>query len=101
VTIFAIEVGVALRRPPTVDEWRRVDVEAASLVEAKLIACQVAACTSVMPVEARCGHLAPQREIGTARVLCRDCDEVLPLTLREWYDAVAGPVLHSLFPDAP
>jgi hypothetical protein len=48
--IHAVTVGVALTRPPTLDEWRRVIVSASSEAEAQLVACQISACTSVMPV---------------------------------------------------
>lgn len=47
---WTVTVGVALTRPPTIDEYRRTKVWAANPIEAELIACQVAACTSVMPV---------------------------------------------------
>jgi hypothetical protein len=48
--VFHVQVGVALRRPPRTDEYRRVAVEADSWWEAQLVAAQIAACTSVMPV---------------------------------------------------
>jgi len=50
VHVYEIVVGVALERPPKVDELRKVLVVANSAVEAELIAQQIAACTSVMPV---------------------------------------------------
>lgn len=50
---FRVVVGVALRRPPTVDEYRLVVVEADSGSEAMLVAAQMAACTSVMPVSTK------------------------------------------------
>lgn len=52
--IYVVIVGVALRRPPAVHEYRKTLVAAATPTEAKLIACQIAACTSVMPVTSRC-----------------------------------------------
>lgn len=48
--IYSVDVAVALRRPPGVDEYRRVVVSAADPTEASLVAAQMAACTSVMPV---------------------------------------------------
>lgn len=48
--IFYIHVGVALKRPPAVHEYRRIAVEASGPWEAEKIATQMAACTSVMPV---------------------------------------------------
>lgn len=48
--IFYVHVGVCLERPPTVQEYRRYAVEAHCAVEAHLIATQMAACTSTMPV---------------------------------------------------
>ncbi len=48
--IFDIAVGVALQRPPRIDEFRHIKVEAGHEQEARLIACQVAAATCVMPV---------------------------------------------------
>lgn len=49
-TVFEVVVGVALARPPRVDEYRKVLVDAGDAVEATLIAAQIVACTSVMPV---------------------------------------------------
>lgn len=51
--VYEVIVGVALERPPKVDELRKVLVVANSAVEAELIAQQIAACTSVMPVCSR------------------------------------------------
>jgi hypothetical protein len=48
--VFGIEVDVALVRPPTVDETRYYVVEAPDEWEAALIAGQMAACTSIMPL---------------------------------------------------
>jgi hypothetical protein len=48
--IFNVVIGVALHRPPRIDEFRLVQVEAADRNEARLIACQIAAVDSVMPV---------------------------------------------------
>ncbi len=48
--VFEVEVGVALGRPPAIDEYRYVLVEADSWTEANLVACQIAATRSVMPV---------------------------------------------------
>lgn len=50
IVIYRVIVGVALRRPPREDEFRLTVVEADNPTEAKLIAAQIAACTSVMPV---------------------------------------------------
>lgn len=47
---YAVEVAVAHTRPPVIDEWRAYRVMATSRTEAELIAGQMAACTSVMPV---------------------------------------------------
>lgn len=49
-SVFGIEVDVALVRPPKVDEIRYCVVEAENAMEAALIAGQIAACTSVMPL---------------------------------------------------
>lgn len=48
--IYRVDVGVALSRPPKIDEYRTYAIEAGSKVEANILACQMAACTSVMPV---------------------------------------------------
>lgn len=48
--IFDVAVGVALERPPRIDEFRLVSVEAVWWPEARLAAAQVSAATSVMPV---------------------------------------------------
>jgi hypothetical protein len=50
--IYAVEVGVALARPPRVDAVKYVLVEAESQVAARLLACQIAAADPrvVMPV---------------------------------------------------
>lgn len=48
--VWSVTVGVALTRPPIIDEYRHTKVWAETGLEAELIACQVAACTSVMPV---------------------------------------------------
>ena len=50
--IATVHVGVALSRPPKVDELRRIIVEADAETDAKLLACQIAMCTCVMPVSA-------------------------------------------------
>ena len=50
--IVVVHVGVALSRPPKLDEYRRIVVLAASEIEGRLIACQIAACTSKMVVQA-------------------------------------------------
>lgn len=49
-SIFKVIVGVALSRPPSIHEYRKVVVEADNAIEAKLIAAQIAACTCTMPV---------------------------------------------------
>lgn len=49
-SVFGIEVDVALVRPPTVDQIRYYVVEAPTAMEAALIAGQMAACTSIMPL---------------------------------------------------
>lgn len=51
--IFTVEVGVALNRPPTTDEIRKVRVIADNATEASIIAAQIASCTSVMPVSTK------------------------------------------------
>ena len=48
--VIEVAVGVALSRPPLIDEFRHIQVEAEGLGEARIIACQIAACTSMMPV---------------------------------------------------
>jgi hypothetical protein len=48
--VHYINIGVALKRPPFVDEYRRYAIAADTRTEAELIALQMAACTSVMPV---------------------------------------------------
>lgn len=48
--IFHIAVGVALQRPPRIDEFRYVQVAAGDEIEARWLACAMAAATSVMPV---------------------------------------------------
>lgn len=50
--IVVVHVGVALSRPYKLDEYRRIVVEADSATEGRLIACQIAACTSKMVVQA-------------------------------------------------
>lgn len=51
--IHYVRVAVALSRPPKIDEWRRYCVVAPNRQEAVLVAQQMAACTSVMPVESQ------------------------------------------------
>lgn len=48
--IFDIAVGVALERPPRIDEFRHVRVEADDETDARLLATQIASCGTVMPV---------------------------------------------------
>lgn len=48
--IFHIAVGVALERPPRIDEFRHIIVSAPGETEARGIALQIASATSVMPV---------------------------------------------------
>lgn len=48
--IFYVEVVVSHQRPLKLDEFRRYAIEADHPDEADLIACQMAACTSVMPI---------------------------------------------------
>jgi len=48
--VYSILVGVALAYPPRTHEYRKVMVEAPNLREAKLVAAQMAACSSTMPV---------------------------------------------------
>lgn len=60
--MYDVTVGVYLRddvgedgeplRRPCVQEYRRVRVAASDALDALLVACQVAACTSLMPVSA-------------------------------------------------
>jgi hypothetical protein len=54
--IFYVNVAVALKRPPRVDEWRRYAVVAENDTEARLVALQMASCTSVMPVADELGE---------------------------------------------
>ena len=60
--IYYVHVGVALVRPPTIQEYRRYAVEARSGLQAKETALQMASCTSVMPVWAK---LVGDEEVGT------------------------------------
>jgi hypothetical protein len=49
--IYTVYVGVCLERPPwPPDQYRRYRIEADDYEEAMLIATQMAACTSEMPV---------------------------------------------------
>lgn len=48
--VHDIVVGVALRRPPMIDEFRHVRVAAADETDARLAACQMASIGCVMPV---------------------------------------------------
>lgn len=48
--IHIIHVGVALERPPTVQQYRKYAIYGGTHADAELIALQMAACTSVMPV---------------------------------------------------
>lgn len=50
--IVTVHVAVALHRPPGEHEWRRYVVEADTVTQGRLIACQMAQCTSVMAVRA-------------------------------------------------
>lgn len=52
--IYTVYVGVALSRPPKEDDVVRVLVEAGSASQARLLACQIAACRpgGAMPVSA-------------------------------------------------
>lgn len=47
---YTVNVGVALRRPPRIDEYRKYVVRARGRTHALDIALAMAACTSVMPV---------------------------------------------------
>lgn len=47
---FSIIVGVALKRPPKVDEYRKVVISANNQVEAEILACWIAGYNTVMPV---------------------------------------------------
>lgn len=49
--IHYVVVGVAMSRPPKTDEYRRYAIYGGTHQEAELVALQMAACTSVMPVE--------------------------------------------------
>jgi hypothetical protein len=61
--IYTVNLGVALARPPVVHEWRRYEIEATSWNDARLIAGQMAACTSVMPLVAwPSGYVGPDLE---------------------------------------
>jgi hypothetical protein len=53
VSIYTVEVGVALRHPPRTDQYRLYVIEAENGHAAELTACQWAACSPgvVMPVE--------------------------------------------------
>lgn len=71
--IHYVKVAVALSRPPKIDEWRRYCVVAATRQEAELIAQQMAACTSVMPVESQweSSHRAgPTQPFGALGCMC-------------------------------
>lgn len=49
--IHIVTVAVALERPPVPAAWRKYVVETGTCGEATAVALQMAACTSVMPVE--------------------------------------------------
>lgn len=49
--IHYVVVGVAMSRPPKTDEYRRYAIYGGTHHDAELVATQMAACTSVMPVE--------------------------------------------------
>lgn len=87
--IHYVTVGVALSRPPKVDEWRRYCVVAATRQEAELIAQQIAACTSVMPVESHweSSHRAgPVEPFGAIECTCWEppWTEDLKVPERHW-----------------
>lgn len=48
--IFHVATGVALERPPLIDEFRSVVIAADTEIEALMIALQISSATSVMPV---------------------------------------------------
>jgi hypothetical protein len=60
--IYYVEAGVALERPPTVQEYRKYVVWAPSATEASLTAAQMAACTCVMPVST---EVVGDEEVGS------------------------------------
>lgn len=55
-SVFYVEVGVALRRPPRIDEYRLYAVEAGSRYEAELVATQMASCTCTMPLSSEISY---------------------------------------------
>lgn len=68
--VFSIIVGVALSRPPRTDEYRKVVVEAPNGREAMLVAAQMAACTSTMPVSTEVETPdAPRRPLDLSSLL--------------------------------
>lgn len=55
--IYTVTVGVALQRPPKIDEYRKIVVQADTDTDALLLACQIATCTSIMAVTAKITNL--------------------------------------------
>lgn len=76
--IHYITVGVALERPPKADQYRRYAIYGGTHQDAELVATQMAACTSTMPV-----GVIRDRENGgylrQAEVCARDCIPSTPL----------------------
>jgi hypothetical protein len=48
--VYTVALGVALRRPPRIDEFRKVTVTANGPADAQLIAAQISSCTCAMVV---------------------------------------------------
>ncbi len=61
--VYEIWVGLAHRRPPRTDEYRKYLVAADTPLAAELLACQWAAASCVMPVASRLVTYA-DREAG-------------------------------------
>lgn len=76
-TVYSIMVGVALSYPPRTHEYRKVCVEAPNAREAKLLAAQIAACTSTMPVSTELLEIPDPEFRRLLDETVRDHDEVL------------------------
>jgi hypothetical protein len=51
--VAVVDVAVAVRRPPSDQQWRTYVVAAENVLDAELLACQWAAASSVMPTRSR------------------------------------------------
>lgn len=69
--IHFVTIGVALERPPTVQQYRRYALYGGTHQDAELVALQMSACTSVMPVEVVRPH--PRCHEEGAACTCSGC----------------------------